>query len=192
MKPRALRDDLVQQSIGAELLVYDAKSARACLLNERYLRLWQLCDGRTDIPALARLLGDDLDEAVVSLMIAELQDHGLVQADEDVGRREALKKLVTVAIPVILSVAVPLPAAAASCITLNNACVFNNFNQSNCCPNLRCDQLFPDICRPCFGTGVSFGLGATVAACNLLATKNLCCNSSGTPTVGPGSSCLCP
>lgn len=202
MKPRARQSDLVVQNVGSELLVYDSRCARAILLSELCLQVWKLCDGLTEVPDICSRLPDEVDESSVWVVIGQLEDHGLLEAEapveavvDDVSRREALKQLMAgaaLAVPSILSVAVPLPAAAASCIALNNVCVFSNFAQSNCCPNLRCDQLFPDRCRPCFNTGTSFGSGGTIAACNALATKNLCCNSAGTPTLGVGNACLCP
>ena len=138
-----------------------------------------------------------MEETAVLLALQQLEDHGLIEGDgkNRVGRREALKQLVTgaaLALPTILSVTLPPPAAAASCITLNNNCIFANSTQSNCCLNLRCDNLPPAICRPCFNTGTSFGSGGSIAACNALGTKNLCCNSSGTPILGVGNACLCP
>ncbi len=207
MKPIARKENIVVQDTRLEILIYDLATDKAFLLNETSAFVWQSCDGTKEVSEISRALAarskQTINEEIVWLAIDQLKGNNLMENAEELeskfeglSRREVIKKIglgTMIVLPLISTLVAPtaLSAASAVCVTVNNPCTFNNSTQSDCCSNLRCDNLPPAICRPCLTTGTSFGSGATVPQCDALGTKNLCCNSAGTPTVGVGNACLC-
>jgi hypothetical protein len=128
-KPMARSADLVIEEIDDELLVYDGEKKRAHCLSATAARVWHACDGQTNVEALADRL--DLTKDVVIQAVEELEGSALLQTEElqvlnggaangnGITRRESLKQSAKVgtavaAVPLLYSVAVPSPAAAAS------------------------------------------------------------------------------
>src|SRR5437868_3755094 len=106
-----------------ELLVYDLKSHRAHCLNQTAAFIWNHCDGRTEVPALAGMLaerlGGNVDNNVVWLALEQLGSLDLLQGQvrypdgvPKLSRRDAMKGLglAAAAVPLILSVASPTAA----------------------------------------------------------------------------------
>lgn len=208
MKPIARKTNIVVQETNLETLVYDLAINKAFLLNEISAFVWQNCNGEKEVSEISETLSkcskQPINENIVWLAIEQLKNNNLIENAEELesgfeglSRREIVKKIgfgSIMAIPLISTIVAPTAATAqsgAACVTTNNPCIFANSTQSNCCPNFRCDNLPPAICRPCSNTGTGFGSGTTVVQCNALGTKNLCCNSAGTPTIS-GGACLCP
>ena len=126
MTPHARTEDILTESVGNELILYDRKTQKAHRLNETAAFVWRHCDGTKTVADLTGLLHAELgtpeDQVLVSLALDRLQAGDLLQTPlsaQAVSRRDAIKRLravgiVTALIPVVASIAVPLPAAADS------------------------------------------------------------------------------
>lgn len=57
--PLARREAIITKEVDGELLVYDITRDKAHCLNETAAAVWQLCDGRTSVAAIAERLTDD-------------------------------------------------------------------------------------------------------------------------------------
>jgi len=126
-QPRKLQGDrMTIREIEAEMLIYDERTHRAWCLNRSSACIWQLCDGRNTIQDIAaeasKELGSALNEELVLLTIAELQEKGLLERDmvdalpRDLSRRKMIGKigLATAALlPVVAAITAP-PASAQS------------------------------------------------------------------------------
>ena len=151
--PLARTDQLVVQELPDEVLVYDLERHKAHCLNKTSAMVWKRCDGRTTVAEMTRRLGRELaapvDDDVVWLALGQLRRfHLLEEGSGSVGslkvsRRDLVRKYLpaALAVPLILSVPAPTPAATASrCAGPFEACE----SQSDCCPGLNCDgQCFP-------------------------------------------------
>lgn len=104
--PRARRD-VVSEPLDSELLIYDAARHMAHCLPAEVARAWECCDGTRSTSEIAHVTG--LEREIVDAAVAALADRGLLVS---YSRREALG-LVAAAAPLVYSVAVPTPAAAA-------------------------------------------------------------------------------
>src|SRR5262249_10708155 len=101
--PKAREDGLIIEPLDDELLVYDTKSHRSNALNATAAFVWRLCDGRTSIPELGRLLREELgapeDEALVLLALDRLakarllEKNRLPEGAEKVTRRAVARRL---------------------------------------------------------------------------------------------------
>jgi cell division septation protein DedD len=126
-RPIARTQDLIVEELGDELLVYDEADNRGHCLSPSAARVWRLCDGRTPVEDMGAELG--LDPHEVDRALAELEACELLQptpqlssnGDGVIGttRRELSVKLVKAggaiaAAPLIVSIAAPSPAAAAT------------------------------------------------------------------------------
>ena len=145
--PAARQDGLVIRELPEELLVYDSETHEAHCLNETAAAVWKLCDGRTSVPEIAAklsaTLGKGIDEDVVWLALEDLWKRDLLvgePAPDDeaaMSRSQLLRRggiAAAIAIPVVMSVAAPQAAHAASCIPSTQHC---NPGQT-CCPNTPC------------------------------------------------------
>jgi len=157
-RPRARTEQLVVTRAGDDTLVYDLRSHQAHSLDRDAATLWRHCDGTRDLPALARLLGDEsgehdddaaraLREAVVRYTLGRLTRLGLVtdvppasSEGRRLSRRELVKALVaagvTVAVPAVLSVSAPNTLYAMSSCK-NSPCV-TDVDCANVCPGSKC------------------------------------------------------
>lgn len=213
MKPIARKENIVVQATKLEILVYDLTINKAFLLNKTSAFVWQSCDGTRDVSeisqALAKRSKQPINDEIVWLAIEQLKKENLMDNKEELksgfeglNRREVIRKIgftTMIALPLISYVVAPTAANATSgvaCLALNQTgCIRNNYQQSNCCNGLRCDDFTATtgFCRACLTTGTPFGgFNITqVSQCNPIVTRNLCCNFTGTPTVSNGT-CLCP
>lgn len=130
LKPLARSsDDLVIEEVEGEVLVYDPKSKRAHCLGADAARVWRACDGTKDVAGLSEALELPID--VVSQALGELEgsalleDNGLTVVNggssngegltrRQFGRRTAAVGTAAIAAPMLYSIAVPSPAAAAT------------------------------------------------------------------------------
>lgn len=201
--PNARNEAVAVQELEKETLIYDFEIDKAYCLNETSTIVYRHCDGKTSFEELKRRY--KYTEDLIYLALDELQTNNLVKSDKithftGMSRREAIKKVglgTLVALPLISFIAAPSAANAASaaCIALNEFnCTYNNFTQSDCCANLRCENPGFTSCVACRNPGVGFfpaGAGFSVAACNARPEKNRCCNPTGDAGYD-GTSCNCP
>jgi hypothetical protein len=116
MRPRARKDDLTVCELPDETLVYDRLQNKAHCLNAVAATVWRLCDGNRSLEELAQLAGG---VEVVTLALEQLGRRYLLDeappplpASERLGRRDALKQLVAVAVTLPLVLTVATKAAA--------------------------------------------------------------------------------
>jgi hypothetical protein len=124
MNPQARTAEMLVERIGDEIVVYDKERFEAHRLNASAGLVWQHADGSRTEAELAGLLRERLglpaDERLVRLALAELDRAHLMLPGAPVGhaisRRDAMRHLRKAAylVPVVVSVAVPTPAAAQS------------------------------------------------------------------------------
>jgi Coenzyme PQQ synthesis protein D (PqqD) len=130
IRPVSRTEGVITEDVGDELLVYDTDSDQACRLNRSAALVWQNCDGHRTVGDLAEMLraelGDVTGEDMVVVALDHLAEHGLVDGYERreasaarVSRRRFMRRVGVVgatamAVPVVHSLAVPRPAAAAS------------------------------------------------------------------------------
>lgn len=134
--PRARSDELVVQDLPDEVLIYDLKSHKAHCLNETAAFVWNHCDGQRTADDIARLMElewrtpvavDTVWSTLGKLGKAELLQEpiALPPSVGGVSRRNALRQLgrgALMAAPVVLSIAAPKAASAASIPPICTAC----------------------------------------------------------------------
>lgn len=126
-KPRARTEDLLIEQLETELLVYDSQNHRAHCLGGTAARVWRACDGATDMQSLAialQLTAEEVSNAVDELERSQLLDGLPVldvtsRKDSGITRREMTLRSAKLggaiaSAPLIYSIAVPSPAAAAT------------------------------------------------------------------------------
>jgi hypothetical protein len=227
--PLRRSEDLIVETVEDELLVYDRVNQRAHCLSATAARVWKACDGSNDLTAISAHLSLPLElvrEAVEELAASELLDQGLELVTVGSGngngraitRRELAARSAKVgaaaaSVPLIVSLAVPTPAAAASptlaqclaytdgdcgtnsvCNTIAGCCCCCNFVSGQCkictpfgsCPTTgNC----PSGCPPtCTGSRTSCSAGAIGTA---PPTTQGCCGPGGAPSGGGAAGCGC-
>lgn len=134
--PLAKKDGLKVQTVDQDTLVYDSTTDKAYVLNPSAAAVWKACNGQRTVPELAQLLNRETptDEQVVWYALGQLNE--LLQEPVPVpqelariSRRKFLKRAglvaAAVAIPVVVSIVAPSPAAAQSATTI--CCTCNDF-----------------------------------------------------------------
>ena len=131
IQPLARTAGLLAEEVDGELLVYDDQRDLACRLNRSAALVWQNSDGQRTVTDLVEVLSEDLgelaDEDMVMVALDTLAEHGLIQSgyelrDADasrLNRRRFLRRVgvvgaAAISVPVVHSMVVPTPAAAAS------------------------------------------------------------------------------
>jgi hypothetical protein len=120
IRPLARTDGLLTEEVDGELLVYDGEREVACRLNGTAALVWRSSDGE-------RTVGEVADEDMVMVALDTLAEHGLIQAGHEprevnasrLSRRRFLRRVgvvgaAAISMPVVHSIVVPTPAAAAS------------------------------------------------------------------------------
>jgi hypothetical protein len=217
--PKTRANEIILQELDKELLIYDLESNKAYCLNETLALVWQMCDGNKSVSEISQLITKKLKSTVgedfVWLAIEQLKKENLLENSTEIvvdfnglSRREMIRKVglaSMIALPVIASLVAPTSAMAqsAGCQSTGQSCTFNNYTQSNCCDDLRCDSDIGSTCRFCLPSAVQFAIvnvpvldtTGCPAACQSSSRKNLCCDS-GTGSsfyFGLGNcSCSCP
>lgn len=153
--PLARKDALIVQELPDETLVYDQERDKAHCLNHPAALVWKHCDGETTIAEIAHALEKDLnttiDDRVVSLALAELEKHNLLQTPaqgqenfQNVSRRRVVRTLGYMAvIPLITSIVAPAAGQAGSGLPPGACCV-----NPNDCQSGNCDPAGPGNCAP--------------------------------------------
>jgi hypothetical protein len=194
-KPLARSEDLVIEEVGDELLVYDGQNKRAHSLSAQAGQVWRACDGNTDIDGLALAL--ELPHEVVVKAIEELQASELLESSglqivnggsgNGLTRREMTLRSAKIgtavaAAPMIYSLAVPSPAAAAS--PTNFAC---ELFSTDSCGNSQGAGAIKGCCCCCQASNnlsSACKVGASTSGCGSLTCPD---NTSGNCTGAPGS-----
>ncbi len=191
-----LKESLIRQAIGEELILFDSSTQKAHSLNANAALVANLLLSESGDPtSLSRRVAQEMSigqaeaEAVVGETLLLLEDQGLLEASDTTGRpsvsRRNFLKAASVVAPALLTVAVPRPAAAASCFlgTCTPAIGGTGF-----CANRTVDT-FANLCM-CLGqtipgTGVVYdaydaaNCGGTQTAANIGATID-CGSPTGT------------
>jgi hypothetical protein len=156
--PLARSNDIVVEETGEEVLVFDRLSNRAHCLSPTAARVWRACDGQGTTVALADELGSD----AVSRALEELHGCELLETPphvhagngftrREVAIRTAKYGTAAAAVPLIFSVAAPLPAAA---VTPTPAiCAEYNAQGCGACDQIRgccCCCQNPGSCKLCY------------------------------------------
>jgi hypothetical protein len=173
-KPFARSEDLVIEEFDDELLIYDRRNTRAHCLGATAVRVWQACDGKTDIDGLADALDLSRDtvlhalselEACELLDLPELQVIGGNGNGNGVTRRDFAWKSAKVgaaaaSVPLVYSIAVPTALAASS--PTNFQCAL--FSTSACGVSSGAGAV-PGCCCCCQGGG-NCKVGGSIASCS--------------------------
>lgn len=143
-KPSARRDHLVVQELKDEVVLYDLETDQASCLNETAALVWKYADGKTSVDSIAAQMAQDLetpvDAQVVWFALDQLGKKNLLQTPvampmeyTRMSRRDFVLKAgalgAIVAMPVIISLAAPKPAMAAT------GCQPVGCDAFNSCPN---------------------------------------------------------
>lgn len=131
---------LVVRQLDDETLVYDLERHEAHCLSGTAALVWRDCDGTRSVAELAARLPDRADpdaaEALVLAALDELERLALIEpgaaGSRGLSRSQLLRRagaVAAVAAPLVTSLSVPEPAAAASCLTTGSTCTSN----AQCC-----------------------------------------------------------
>lgn len=132
--PKLRSSDIVVQAVEGELVVYDVRTHEAHSLDAVATAIWLAHDGTRDLVEVARhasaTSGATVDAAVVAATIGKFAELGLTESEpaqrrEGVSRRammRSLGKAAMVALPVIVTLSVPPPAAAGSLLPSGSPC----------------------------------------------------------------------
>ena len=182
-RPQSRRENLVEQEVDGELLIYDLNKNKALCLNHTSALVWQACDGTRTIAEINDLLGKQLksqtDEDIVWLALDQLSKEKLIDPQVDLGskfegmsRREIIRKIglgSMVALPVVASLVAPTSAFAQTCTpplglgmgdTCTQSCQCTAGLIMLCCCNIPASTVNtcrnPTVCMaaPLFGTCV--------------------------------------
>ena len=195
---------LVVESIGQELVVYDKKNDTAHMLDHRAAAIWRAAEGGCTMESLLPLVNAESAEqreALVQLAVTDLEQAGLLVTDAPVTmpRRSLMKTLgAAAALPLVVSILAPAPAAAASNLAAGASC-----NGADTCAGGRtCVQ---NSGFPASSTGASghccvnvfgFGLNSLAAGQECFANEDCCSgncsnNRSGSSAPSTASAGTC-
>jgi len=181
----ARNEELVIQDLPDEVLVYDLKSHKAHCLNKTAAFIWKNCDGQKTAEQIAKMMEAEWSTPVTEdavwfalnkLSKAELLQERIVLPEASAGmtRRSAVRRLgfgALLAVPVVMSIVTPTPAAAASvpqvCLTCS---IFGSGSgRTNTCPEI-CGALV----GVCYNNSICQGVGGALppASCNDCFTLN--------------------
>jgi len=127
-RPQSRKQNLVEQEVDGELLIYDLERNRAFCLNQTSALVWQACDGKRTVAEIGDVLGKQLkaqtDEDIVWLALDQLSKEKLIDPPVDLktkfqnlSRREVIKKIgigSMIALPMVASLVAPTAIHAQS------------------------------------------------------------------------------
>ncbi|HEX8746962.1 MAG TPA: PqqD family protein [Pyrinomonadaceae bacterium] len=159
LAPKARSKGLVIKKLADEVLVYDLETNKAHCLNTSAALVWKQCDGRKTIREIAasleRAATEPFTEEMVWLALNQLERFSLLQAPvmlpletSGVSRRELIRKLGlagAASLPLILSIAAPEAASAATCGVVGSFCQTNARCCSGLCINNQCACLGQNV-----------------------------------------------
>ncbi len=172
---------LIIESLGEEMVVFDRKSNKAHLLDARAAAVFRKSADGARLSDLEPLMGEFAGAertALAALAVSELERVGLVvtsgEVETGMSRRAILKSLGSAAaLPFVVSILAPTPAAAAS---IGQNCTGSG--AGDCCCGLNCEQVGSlSSQRKCCAVGGA-GLGAACMGANSCCSPCLICNMS--------------
>lgn len=192
--PKARTKNLIISELSDELLIYDLESDKCHCLNKTAYLVWQNCNGKNHLHAIAKKFGasspKEFTERLTILTLAKLEKAKLIEGENafqtfvaGIPRREMMRSLalsVTVALPIVASVIAPTSISAQSCPPAQLCTDFNNVTtccagNETCLSGSCCDA--PRACSVfCCGPGLVCTVG-DVCCFALLACGNNCCSS---------------
>jgi len=134
----------VVQKLSEEVLIYDPVSHGAHCLTNTVAAIWGLCDGKNNVGDITSRLDNDfhlvVDAKIVLMVLEQLSSAGLLTGQIEpelaqLSRRQAVRwigEIAALTLPFVVSVIVPTPSEAASCLPNGAPCSRN----SDCCSNL--------------------------------------------------------
>jgi hypothetical protein len=155
--PRARQDDLLEETVGEELLLYDQESHTAHCLSPIAACIWRHCDGEHNATELAELAG--ASEDLVADALHELREKDLLAAEPQlmqstipgISRREAIVRVArygaaATAGSMIVSATAATPAMASSGEE-EGSCRAGISDEETCCicNNNRCMNGFAEL-----------------------------------------------
>ena len=187
-RPVARSSDLIVDTIGDELLIYDTLDHRAHSLNAVASAVWRACDGTRTTTEIAE--HTRLDPVAVELALDNLTEIGLLDghASTGINRRAALRKMslaaagVAVVLPVIRSITAPTAAMAYGMHSKNvqhAGFVAGPCSADACSPGSVCDSVGPSH-------------GCARSAEQSCSTGSTCQSKSGNDSLCPTSTHICP
>lgn len=196
--PLSRKDNIVIQEIDGEILIYDLSRNKALCLNETSAMVWNLCDGKTSVAEMSRILTKkvkgNVSEDIVWLAVHQFQKDDLIEKSnqfttpfDGMNRREIVKKIgfaSMIALPIISAVLAPTAVSAQSTCGCSGPAGGRSFSGGCSC------AMNSDCCSNVCGGG---GTTCTLVAANPAGAAG-CCNSGVCPpangtNVPPG--CLC-
>ena len=120
--PKSRQRGILVDHVGDETIIYDEERQEAHSLNRAAGIIWQNSDGARSVQQLAALLGRELgieaNDSFVEYALDKLASAHLLE-DNTVSRRDLVRRMTfagaaAVALPVVLSIATPTAAMAAS------------------------------------------------------------------------------
>jgi len=183
----ARNEELVVKDLPEEVLVYDLKSQKAHCLNATAAFVWRHCDGQTTAGEIAQLMAKEwrtpVSEDAVWFALDKLSKAELLreritppEAYAGMSRRSAVRRLgfgALLAIPVVMSIVTPTPAAAASIPVVCQVC---RKKSDSVCPT-ECEGIL-GTCYSNSGCGVGQELPSGAPVCMT------CSQCFGTPAFG--------
>lgn len=147
LAPLARKEGLIVQEMPNEVLVYDQERHLAHCLNLTAALVWKNCDGNNSIARIAELAARELQAEVptelVMLALDQLRKDHLLQPNaavpaplNSVSRRALMRNIAigaVVALPAIISLTAPTPAAAATGLAPGSPCTAPGQCISNNC-----------------------------------------------------------
>ena len=148
--PKARVSDLVLQTVGTDILVYDTNTKQANHLNETTSFVWNKCDGRTTVDEVAAALSKEsglkIENDLVFLALEELDkakllDGDVPESESQLSRRKVLLRYAApaVALPIVMSLVAPVSAQMGSCLGAGGIDCLDPLTP--CCPGLVCMPL---------------------------------------------------
>jgi hypothetical protein len=140
--PKGRTENITEQDLGGELLIYDLAANRALNLNETSARVFRACDGQTSFEELKDKY--QFTDELIFLTLEKLHGENLLEDEiitpfAGLSRREVIKKVglgTMVALPVVSGMIAPTAIQAASgCATPNNITATNQNCASFSCTN---------------------------------------------------------
>ena len=173
--PLARTTDIVVQTLGKELLIYDLNTHKAFNLNETSSIVYQACENSLNFEDLKRkhkftddLIHFALDDLKANALIADYQSNHF----GNLSRREVIRRVglaTMIALPVIAGLTAPLAAHAQSAA---NVCAANNCVDGN---------VFCNAGAPCSALRAGFVCCFALGSCS--------CVQAGTCTGNGGTIC---
>ena len=187
----ARNEELVVREMPDEVLVYDLKRDKAHCLNRTAAFVWHHCDGQTTVDEMVKLMekdwGTSVSEDMVWFTLNKLSRADLLQepialpeAKDGITRRSAMRRLgfgALLAVPVVMSIVVPTPAAISSIPQVCQDCV-KKINGVGACPS-ECTGLILGTCYDNSGCGAGQLIISGVDCTS-------CLSGAFSPPPGPG------